>query len=254
MCRKRLVVNKVTFPNAIAVEESTDSPSPFLRDQSSLVNLKTALANLDPTQQYLSATFVGLFETRNSLEDLVAGHGLTNGYGLSGQEPGRLIPREIKEISVEPKPPAPSVLSICALLMDPLTFNGKLVAVKGILRTYQGWWLYDDQCPSHITVEGLQFENTIAVIRPTDPARIHDVQFDTDEDSLAGVRKAFGEDSTIHPRVSATIVGVLETRAGLKLVSPVGSPWGFGHLGAAPAQLLLKECREVTAEYLPLRY
>jgi hypothetical protein len=145
------------------------------------------------------------------------------------------------------------VLSVCALLKNSLAMNGKLVTVTGSLRAYQGWWLYDDQCSSHISVEGHTFENIIAVARPVDPVRINDVPFDTDEDSLVAVTNAFGKDSSIHPRVSVTFVGLFETRADFKLINPVGSPQGFGHLGAAPVQLLLKECRGVSVEYTPFR-
>lgn len=253
VCPNRIVVDTVTFPNAIAIDESIASPIPFEVSHASVQKLTVALDKLNPSSQYLTATLVGIFETRDSLAGLVLGHGLTTGYGPLGRAPARLILREATDISVALKPPAPAALSVCALLKNPLAMNGKLVAVTGTLRAYQGWWLYEDQCSSRISVEGHTFENVIAVARPTDPVRIHDVPFDTDEDSLVSVTNAFGKDGTIHPRVSVTFVGLFETRADLKLISPVGSSRGFGHLGAAPAQLLLKECREVNVEYTPFR-
>lgn len=253
VCPKRIVVDSVAFANAIAIDQSISSPIPFEMSHASLQKLRMALDNLNPTEQYLTATLVGIFDTRDSLAGLVLSHGLTTGYGPMGRAPARLILRETTDISIALKPSPPAILSVCALLKDPLAMNGKLVAVAGTLRAYQGWWLYDDQCPSHLSIDGHEFDNLIAVSRPTDLVRVHDVKFDTDEDSLLGVTKAFGHDEKIHPRISVVFVGLFETRPGLNLVSAVGSSQGFGHLGAAPAQLLLKECRGVTAENGPLR-
>jgi len=245
-CPTRIVLDKVAFRNEIAIEEATGGDVPFIADKTSFADLSAALAKLNPASQYVSATFVGVFETREPLRDLVAGHGLTNGYGYMGRSPGQLILREVRDILVAAKPPAPQIHSVCELLADPLSFDGKLVAVKGSLRAYQGWWLYDDQCQSKFTVQGHSFENLITVTSPTDLVRVHDVPFDTDDDSVALVAKAFGGNTSTQPRVLATFVGVFETREELNLVSRNGASRGFGHLGAAPAQLLLRECREVT--------
>jgi len=248
-CLKRLILDKVTFRNEIAVEESTGNHVPFSTDKTSLAKLNSILAASET--QYVSGTFVGLFETRVPLGGLVLGHGLIEGYGNTGRLPGRLILQEVRNISVEAKPPAPQIHTVCELLADPLTFNGKLIAVRGAIRG--GGWMFDDQCLTHITVRGHSFQNLIAVRNPTDLTRIHDVAFDRDDQSLALITKAFGESNDGHPRVVATLVGVFETRDQLNLVAENGVSVGFGHLGAAPAQLLVKECIQVTTEYVPLR-
>jgi hypothetical protein len=251
-CLKRIVLDRVVFRNEIAIEKSTDQHASFTTDEASLGNLEVANAQFNPATQYVSATFVGIFETREPLGDLVAEHGQTNGYGYMGRAPGRLVLREVKDISVTTKPPSPQVLSVCELLATPLAFNGKLVSVKGAIRTFQGLWLYDDQCPSKITVQGRSFDSLIAITYPNSILRIHDVPFDTDDDSMALMSKAFGP-SALRPRVFATFIGVFETRDDLKLVSRNGRSLGFGDQGEAPAQLLLKECREVNTIYVPLR-
>jgi hypothetical protein len=253
MCLKRIVLDRVTFRNEIAIEQSAANHVPFRTDKTSLAELNAALAKLNPATQSLSATFVGVFETRAPLTDLSAGHGLTNGYGYMERAPGRLLLREVRDISIADKPASPRVLSVCELLATPLSFNGKLVAVKGSVMAYQGWWLYDDHCPSNITVQGRSFDNLIAITSPTDLVRVHDVSFDTDDDSVALITKALGNSATGQPRIIATFVGMFETRQDLSLVSQNGAFRGFGHLGAAPGQLLLKECRGVTPEYVPLR-
>jgi hypothetical protein len=107
VCPKRIVVDTVTFPNVIAIDESIASPIPFEASHAALQKLTVALDKLNPSAQYLTATLVGIFETRDSIAGLVLGHGLTTGYGPLGRAPARLILREATDISVSLKPAAP---------------------------------------------------------------------------------------------------------------------------------------------------
>ncbi len=251
LCPKRLVVNKITLRNEILLEPF-GKPSISGADKETFNELRADLQNLDPAAQQVFATFVGVLETRDSLSDLVRAHGEIFGYGHLSRAPAQLVLREVRDVSVTGKPAPPMTHSVCELLENPLTFNGTLIAVKGFIQR-NGLWIYDDQCPTRITVQGHTFENIIAINDATTPLRLHDVPFDTDDDSVALIGKTFGQDTTMRADVSATLVGLFETRPGLNLIAPNGSSWGFGHLGRAPAELLLKECRAATAIYVPRR-
>jgi hypothetical protein len=250
-CPKRLVVGKFTLRNEILLEPTGKALSS--QGKASFAELTSEFEKFDPASQEIFATFAGVFETRESLSDLVKDHGEIFGFGPLSRAPGQLLLREVRDISVMAKPDAPPTHSVCDLLENPLNFNGKLVAVKGLIQGGDGFWIYDDQCPPRIRVQGRTYENIIAIANPTMPLRLHDAEFDTDDDSVALIGRAFGQDKTMRPQVSATLVGLFETRPGLNLTAPNGSSLGFGHLGRAPAELLLKECRGATVTYVPMR-
>lgn len=251
LCPKRLVVDKITFRNEILLEP-LGKPSLSGSGKEAFAEMRADLQHIAPASQHVFATFVGVLETRDSFSDLVRAHGEIFGYGHLSRAPAQLVLSDVRDISVVAKPDPPPTHSVCELLESPLSFNGTVVAVKGFIEG-NGFWTYDDQCPTHIEVQGHRFENIIAVSDAATPIRLHDVEFDTDDDSVALIGKAFGQGTTMRPYVSATLVGLFETRPGLNLIAPNGSSWGFGQLGRAPAELLLKECREATAIYIPRR-
>jgi hypothetical protein len=98
------------------------------------------------------------------------------------------------------------------------------------------------------------FWDAISVKRPTDLLRVHDVTFRWNRGAFDRLTPAFLSADRERHVVKATFVGLLETRPDLEqLVGPKDQPLGFGHLGAAPAQMLIKDIIDVAVEDKPVK-
>jgi hypothetical protein len=152
-------------------------------------------------------------------------------------------------------------LSVCDVLRDLPKLNGQIVAVRGaFVATDEGWWLEADNCrdglqtgdfkwPSHLWLTSPQ------AIASMDP-RLKETQrtawglgeigFRQDKRAFAEFFATVKQRSSDQPvRIVATFLGLLETYKDLTLrirryPSGVVAGYGFGHLGASPAQVVLK--------------
>jgi hypothetical protein len=148
--------------------------------------------------------------------------------------------------------PEPPLLSICDVLSRPLEYNGKLVRVSGKQQgTNEGVWLVTDKCPGVFVTNDYVWPTEIwlayAGTNPnpeSEPAAIN-FQFD-----FGSEKRAISKYRKLRRKAPAeclvfTFAGLFETRSDWsksRIYYPTNSTWrtlGFGHLNAAPAQLLL---------------
>jgi hypothetical protein len=151
--------------------------------------------------------------------------------------------------------PEPEVLSVCDILRDPVQYNGKIIAVRGFLvSTDEGSWLHGE-CKEPLITNGYKWASMIWPESPTSGFALHKAPFE--EDVLAQREMWATRDREItdrRDRLWVTYIGLLETRPTMNLevfVRPNGQrqPVGFGHLGGAPAQLLVKTVKDVVVEH-----
>jgi len=147
-------------------------------------------------------------------------------------------------------PAASHVVTVCEALSAPLKYNGHVVTIRGrVDSTDEGTWLVGDGCPGIFVTAGYAWPSVISVAMPTIPAplRIHQVNFKFDWESRRKVEAKSEElQKSAPPRcLEFTYSGLFETRvdwsdAKLRYTNGTWKYAGFGHLGDAPAQLLLK--------------
>ena len=140
------------------------------------------------------------------------------------------------------------VLTACEILSQRMNYNGKLVSIRASIHsTDEGVWLDGKNCPGLITSDEYAWPSMIAV-QTADPRDF--------TSSYEGLRKLGPKLKRLGRRtpdrcIIWTYTGVFETRATYEKVSyPNGSSTyiGFGHLGAAPAQLLWKTADDVNVD------
>jgi hypothetical protein len=136
------------------------------------------------------------------------------------------------------------VLTACEILSQRMDYNGKLVSIRARIHgTDEGVWLDGRDCPGLITSDEYVWPSMIST-------QTSDADFTS---SFEGMRKLRPKLMRLGRRAPErciiwTYTGVFETRSTYEKVSyPNGSSTyiGFGHLGAAPAQLLLKTVDDV---------
>jgi len=140
--------------------------------------------------------------------------------------------------------------TVCEVLCSPLKFNGQLISIRGALGgTDEGSWL-EGECEQPLITDGFRWPSMIALTRPTDESRLHDVDFSLDRTSYAQVHAAIRKLKIDwqHQTVVLTYTGLLETRDGLgfpTITDALGRhrKLGFSYENAAPAQLLIKSVR-----------
>lgn len=146
------------------------------------------------------------------------------------------------------------VLTVCEILASPLKYDGQLIRIRDVMRgTEEGSWFVGDDCPNAFEAEGYSFPSLIWPEIPGNPLfQLHTVDF---QYSFESERKLVAKYEQLKRRVSAdciawTYTGVFETRKDwtgdeAKTIDP-GRLRGFGHLNAAPGQLLLKSADDVS--------
>jgi hypothetical protein len=155
-----------------------------------------------------------------------------------------------------PRAAASHVLTVCDVLSAPLKHNGHVITIRGRVEgTDEGAWLVGGGCPGVFTTGEYVWTSAIYLAMPTiaAPLRVHPVNFKFDWESRRKTDAKYEELRRSAPAecLEFTYSGLFDTReewAGAKLVYPNGT-WkyaGFGHLGDAPGQLLLKSEDDVT--------
>jgi hypothetical protein len=139
------------------------------------------------------------------------------------------------------------VLTVCEILSQRMHYDGKVVSIRASIHsTNEGVWLDSKNCPGLITTDEYVWPSMIAI-------QISDADFTS---SYEGLRKLGPKLKRLGRRAPErciiwTYTGVFETRSTYDKVSyPNGSSTyiGFGHLGAAPAQLLWKTADDVNVD------
>jgi hypothetical protein len=150
---------------------------------------------------------------------------------------------------------APPRVTVCEILAAPLRYDGHLVSVSGrFAGTDEGSWVYSDDCPGVLVTDEHVWRSEIALVNPNvqPPLRLHPVDFNFDHESERRAKAKYQNLRKHVPErcILVSITGLFETRrnwSDAKRNYPNGT-WrfaGFGHLGEAPGQLLVKSQDEV---------
>jgi len=142
-------------------------------------------------------------------------------------------------------------LSVCMLLQGLETYNGRIVVVRGLVRsTSEGAWLIGEQCNPLIT-KGFVWPSAIALVSPGNPDALHEADFQPDSNAIAKVMEKVKNmaPDPLKDRIILTYVGLFETRERLdgyigKDANDKPRGIGFGHLNAAPAQIQVKNASD----------
>jgi hypothetical protein len=151
--------------------------------------------------------------------------------------------------------PLPEKATVCDVLRDPLKYDGRMILLEGDLyATDEGGWMAASACPARFVTGGHVWPNSISLQwDPYDKHNLHQVGFIYDE---ASERRALAKADSLkrkYPgkRLRWIYEGLLETRrdwAAFLARYPNGTSQyiGFGHLGEAPAQLIVKAINDVS--------
>lgn len=143
----------------------------------------------------------------------------------------------------------PVHLSVCDVLAKPLVYDGRLVSLTGgVVATEEGEWLKGYGCPGIFSTEGYVWDSIISLEMPGTPFQIHGVDFGYDGKGAAELAPKYKRLRRRLPDrcIAWTYTGLFETRKEWSKMRS-GNPRGFGHLNAAPAELILKSVDAVAA-------
>lgn len=137
-------------------------------------------------------------------------------------------------------------VAVCDILVNLGHYSGKMVRVSARIEGGAGAWLAPPaSCPLKIRVANHDFQNLIAIAWPDSPAvqlRGPKVAFDTDKVSSKSLEQALASPGSKTQDLYGEIEGLIVTRQPpLALIGRNGAPIGFGHLGIAPAQIIVKQ-------------
>jgi len=150
------------------------------------------------------------------------------------------------ESQSQPKPE-----SVCQVLSDLIGYSGKLVRVRGKISRTRTTFVAGVNCPSEIRVGSVEFENIINLEWPGNSnveARGPKVPFEFDQASFRILERALASWDRQSQEVFVTIEGLIVTRTPpFNLVHPrfPTQPIGFGHMGAAPAEFIVKRVENI---------
>lgn len=173
--------------------------------------------------------------------------------------------------SAQSKPSAPPFkpVTVCEVLANPAQFDGKNLLVLGRSnQTFEGHWLAEDDCGTKLTMAGRTWPNsvwleccrtpapdppsgTLAIdkdaldqklqqVRQTTQLRYH-LSLVTSPDEKAGARREVMDDWAVAYGRLEVVGEIPPPRNSLFPELPGQKTWnhGFGHLGAAPVQLVI---------------
>ncbi len=147
----------------------------------------------------------------------------------------------------------PEVYSVCQVLDHLQDFNCRLVRVRARLESDVDTWLAGENCPNVIQVNRVVFQHLIALRWPSSLLVGCKIGFSEDEGSHRWIRAALARYKMGRDRIDVIVDGVIETRSPLRALAteePVRR-LGFGHLGMAPAQIIVK--RIVSLKVSPVK-
>lgn len=156
-----------------------------------------------------------------------------------------------------PKGSPTNPLTVCELLKEPLKWDGQVVTVRDQTQgTDEGSWLVGKECPGAFVTNGdVVWPSMIALWTPSLPGHLHSPDFTYDVDSG---RRVWDKGEKLAKSVPwsclvSTYTGLFETRrdwAAARTVYPNGTSRviGFGHQGAAPAELLVRSADNIEVD------
>ncbi len=147
-------------------------------------------------------------------------------------------------------------LTVCQILSDPLRYNGQMVQIRDrMASTSEGIWFKGYDCPGVMRTGDFVWDSLIVLTFPGNTLRSeYAVDFQFDEDSgLRLIRKQKERFRRIpFECLVFTYTGLYETRRDwdrwiYRWPGGQRTLKGFGHLDAAPAQLIVRSGDGITA-------
>jgi len=148
----------------------------------------------------------------------------------------------------------PRVYTVCEVLARLEEFSCRKVRVKARIVSDTDSWLDGESCPKIVRVAGISFGSKIALRWPDSLLVGCNVDFACDRESYGKVYTAINSAEGRNGRIDVLLDGVVETRRPpYALLSRNGARIGFGHLGSAAAQVIVKRVIElkITAQPTP---
>jgi hypothetical protein len=150
----------------------------------------------------------------------------------------------------------PPIVTVCDVLRAPLDYDGHLIKIRGRLSgTDEGTWLADAGCPGALVTDGHVWPSEVWLAAPGWRFIFHPVDFQFDKKSARRFNRSYNKLRRRLPEqcIVSTLTGLFETRSNwsqFKRVYPNGTRefTGFGHLGGAPGQLVIKSEDDVAVD------
>jgi hypothetical protein len=136
--------------------------------------------------------------------------------------------------------------TVCEVMDRLEDFSCRPIRLKAKLESGTDTWLVDESCTKALHVGGITFGPTIVMRWPDSLLVGCRIDFSTDERAYKTVYKAINSREGRNGKIELVIDGVVETRRPAHaLVARNGAPIGFGHLGGAPAQIIVERVIEL---------
>ena len=137
------------------------------------------------------------------------------------------------------------VVTVCEVLNDRASFNGRFVAVVGRLSaTDEGRWL-KDQCERPTKTDNYVWSDMISLeYDPEAPtARPHDFAIDQEvvDKKVAELKSRFKRSKDLEWGIAYGRIATQEDLQIIRRRDGTVAPDGFGHLGAAPAMIVYRQ-------------
>jgi len=143
-------------------------------------------------------------------------------------------------------------IGICEILKDPAPWNGKMIEVTGPIVSVQDYWVMGTGCDGMLEVKSTKFLSGFVLEYPSNKAtHYHKVNFDWDQASRAELNTLADEAKRTKRKVIATVVGMFETQVPIDKLIDMTAPYkyrGFGHMGGAPGQIIVKTIKNMRIE------
>jgi hypothetical protein len=145
-------------------------------------------------------------------------------------------------------------LTVCEALSDRANYDGKMVRIRDrIIGTEEGTSFSSESCPGILVTDGKVWPSAITWTMPKQKEQIlHPVNFDFDWASFERLKAKWEtlRDKAGEACVALTYTGMFEVWSKNKARKPYKDGWveipGFGHMGGAGAQLVLKSADDVS--------
>lgn len=140
--------------------------------------------------------------------------------------------------------PQKTAESVCHILQNLNDYAGQMVSLRAKIESdVDDWLAAEKDCRADIQVGARKFRNVIALAWPSDPVLAmekREVPFPIDRASNRLLKTALERP---HVRIYATVEGLVVTR------EPAYAAVGFGHMGIAPAQIVVKRISGIELTY-----
>jgi len=138
--------------------------------------------------------------------------------------------------------------SVCEILENPSGYRGKLISIRGIY-----WEGLREDCPHPLVTAGHVWPSALNLAHSDLPAPAGEsVPFKTDAKSWDHLQETVKREAHAGAREEIWVIAVGEVRAPVAYIRTDGQiVGGYGHLGAYPAEFVVKEVTNIKITPLP---